>query len=433
MKFFMLSKCGEGAQILYRIALEGNDVRLCIQEKEYWRNWDGLIPKEDISSEFIDKNTIILLDFSGMGEIADNLRKEGYKVFGGSKFADKLEEDRAFGLEFMERCGISHPQTKEFDVKDLRAAKKYITSRSETRLVFKPSGEALPCHLTYCGEDGEDLIRFIDYAYQYYGKEIESFVLQDFVEGDLISSELFFDGKKACYPANHTIEVKKFMTGDKGPSTGCSGNLVWAEYEDCDIVCQGIGLVEDLLLKEGYCGQLDLNAIVNSEGVFGLEWTPRFGYDSIPSLIPLIEGELGKFFSDLASGTGRMKLKCDYSAGVRFTIPPYPIEPNKLRNVLKESPNLGVPIRGFSPDDIRNLYFYEVMLDDDDNLVHGDGTGLIGVAGGVSDEPKEAFAEAYGLLELASIPDLQYRDDLEEVIPEMYNEVEKWEIVNARH
>lgn len=430
MKFAMFSKCGEGAQVLYRIACEGNDVRLHIKEKEYRRNWDGLVPKVNEVNSFIDHDTIILFDFSGMGDLADDLRKSGYKVFGASSFADKLEEDRAFGLEFMDKCGIKFPATREFDVDDLEEAKKYIASR-EAKLAFKPSGESLPCHLTYCAEDEEDLIRYIDYVYQYFGKDIESFVLQDFVEGDIISSELFFDGKKACYPANHTIEAKKFLAGDLGPSVGCSGNLVWAEFNDCYIVQEGIGRVEDELIKEQFCGQLDLNAIVNEKGTFGLEWTPRFGYDSIPSLLPLIEGDVAEFFYKMATGNGRMKLKDGFSAGVRFTIPPYPIEPEHLKPILKESPNLGVPIRGFDVNDICNLYFFEIMLDDQDSIVHGDGTGVLGVAGGIADESKEAFTAAYELLERAKVPDLQYRNDLGKVIPKMYNEIEQWEMENA--
>ena len=357
MKYFMVSKCGEGAQVLYRIELEGNDVRLHITEPEYRRNWDGLLPKAELNSSFIDKNTIFIFDFSEMGKLADDLRRTGHKVFGASKFCDKLEEDRAFGLQFMEKCGILHPNTVEFKIDEIEDAKRYILE-SDCDLVFKPSGECLPSHLTYCGSDQEDLTKFLEYACNCYGKDIETFVLQDFVKGSLVSSELFFDGKKACYPANHTVEVKKFMSGDKGPSTGCSGNLVWGEFDDCRIIEQGIGRVEEELIKMGFCGQMDLNAIVNDEGVFGLEWTPRFGYDSIPCLLPLIDSDLGEFFAGMASGQGDMKLACDFSAGVRFTIPPYPIEPHSLRRVLKEAPNLGIPIRGFTPDDTEEIYFY---------------------------------------------------------------------------
>src|SRR5215831_992122 len=101
MKFLMVSKCGEGAQVLYNIGLEGNQVRLHIQEPEYRRNWNGLIKQVDLDTTFLDHDTIVIFDFSTMGETADLLRRGGHKVFGGSSFADRLEEDREFGFQFM--------------------------------------------------------------------------------------------------------------------------------------------------------------------------------------------------------------------------------------------------------------------------------------------------------------------------------------------
>lgn len=423
MKFLMISKCGEGAQVLYNIGLEGNDVAIHIVEQEYRRNWRGLLRKVDLGSSFITKDTIIIFDFSSLGFLADSLKRVGHKVFGGSRFADKLEEDRAFGLEFMERCGIKHPETKEFRPSQLEKAKEYIRSHDE-RLVFKPSGNCLPCHLTYCASDSEDLLKFLDYVFRYYRQEIKSFILQDFIEGDLISTELWFDGEKAIYPANHTIECKKFMNDDLGPSSGCSGNLVWPIFGDSYIVDSGIAKVEKELIKENYIGQLDLNAIVNDDGLFGLEWTPRFGYDSIPSFLPLLTQETGKFFADLASGQGSMNLHDGCSAGVRFTIPPYPIEPESVKSLMRQQSNIGIPIRGFKERDKNNLYFYEVMLDGED-LVHGDGTGVIGVANCVCEEPKDAFAGAYKILDDVQIPDVQYRTDLGKVIPKMYEKIKE--------
>jgi len=421
MKFLMVSKCGEGAQVLYNIGLEGNQVRLHIQEPEYRRNWNGLIKQVDLDTTFLDHDTIVIFDFSTMGETADLLRRGGHKVFGGSSFADRLEEDREFGFQFMDKCGIQRPKMQTFSSGQLSAAKDYIRERGE-RLVFKPSGDSLPCHLTYCSKDGEDCLQFIEYAFRYHSKDIESFVLQDFIEGDIISTELWFDGEKAVYPANHTIECKKFMNDDLGPSVGCSGNLVWAEFDDCPIVNEGIGKVEKELVKQQYCGQIDLNAIVNDKGIFGLEWTPRFGYDSIPTLLALLDLDIGEFFYNMATGKGKMRLMEEFAAGVRFTIPPYPIEPEHSRIVLKESPNLGVPVRGFQEEHVECVYFYEVMLEGED-LVHADGLGALGVANGISEDPADAFDEAYEILKDVKIPDVQYRTDLGEVIPKMYEKI----------
>ena len=419
MKFLMISKCGEGAQVLYNIGLEGNDVRLYIQEAEYRRNWNGLIKQVELSDSFLDSSTVILFDFSSMGQLADYLRKH-HHVFGGSSFADRLECDREFGFDFMDKCGIQRPESQSFS--RLQDAESYIENH-KGKLVFKPSGEALPCHLTYCASDAEDMLQYTKYVFKYYAKNIDSFILQDFVEGDLISTELFFDGEKAVYPANHSIECKKFMNDDLGPSVGCAGNLVWAERELCDIVDLGIGRAEKELIKIGYCGQLDLNAIVNENGLFGLEWTPRFGYDSLPTFLNLVDMDYGEFFYNLATGQGEMQLLDYFAAGVRFTIPPYPIEPqNKNKAVLKEAPNLGIPIRGFDPKNVKSLYFYEIMAEGGD-LVHADGLGTLGVVNALGECAEDAFCDAYALLEDVKIPDVQYRTDLGKKIPKMYEKI----------
>src|SRR5690242_21436807 len=48
-------------------------------------------------------------------------------------------------------------------------------------------------------------------------------------------------------------------------------------------------------------------SVVNDEGVWGLEWTPRFGYDAMPTLIKMIQGGVGKFLSDVARGQADRK------------------------------------------------------------------------------------------------------------------------------
>src|SRR5207253_9224176 len=98
MKFFMISKCGEGAHLLHKIMEEGNDVRICIQEHDYRDVWQGILTRTNVGSSWIDGDKIIIFDSSGMGRIADYFRKRGAHVFGGSSWADQLENDRAFGL-----------------------------------------------------------------------------------------------------------------------------------------------------------------------------------------------------------------------------------------------------------------------------------------------------------------------------------------------
>src|ERR1700690_388010 len=200
MKFIMVSVAGEGSGVLLQLQQEGNDVELLIQEPTYDTVYDGLVPKVDELRP--EKDDIILFDMSGNGETSDKLRQAGHFVYGASEFADQLEKDRQYGLDVMRSCDIQLPETEEFD--DFEGARVYLDENPDKKFVFKPSG-TMPCKLTYCSENNEELLDYMEYVEENFGNKIDSFVLQEFVKGDVISSEIFFDGKKCVGIPNHTV------------------------------------------------------------------------------------------------------------------------------------------------------------------------------------------------------------------------------------
>lgn len=409
----MYSGYGEGSQILKKIESEGNEVAIFIKDKTYKTVFDGLLYKVDDPESFINEDTIIIFDMSGNGEKAEYFKNRGNFVFGGSKFADNLEEDRNFGFDTMRRAGIQIPEYREF--RDFKQGIDYVKS-SDKRLVFKPNG-SMPCKLTFCSDDSDQLVEYLKFVEKRFGNEIESFILQDFIEGVVISSELFCSDGQFVFPGNNTVEVKKSMNEDLGPSTGCSGNITWNSVNK--IIENGVYKIRAEIEKERYTGQIDLNAVVNEDGIFGLEWTPRFGYDATPTYLTLINMEFGKFFSDAARGQLKQFDPIDeYAGSIRITIPPYPIE-SKI-NTEKVSPNEGIPIQNWE-DYQDSLYFYEVMMEDN-ILVHSGGTGVVAISLGTSSNPEESLEEPYKIAKELKIPDKQYRTDLKEVLPKMIKE-----------
>lgn len=424
MKFHMLSHCGEGCGLLKRIQDEGNDCTVSIEMPEYQDAYKGIIDH----SEGTPNGAIVIVDTSGMGKEADSLKKRGYKVFGGSSFADKLEQERDFGLAYMTDHGIKTPETKKFTT--FSQAIDWVKSQKQTKdtYVFKPNGKDLPCRLTYCACDNEDLISYLRFVQRHFSAEIDDFVLQTFVEGPIVSTEFWVGPNGFIRPANHTVEVKKFLNDDLGPSTGCQGNLVWVADDD-----QVTDLMEDLeedLIKEGYVGPIDLNAILSESGPKGLEWTPRFGLDAMPTLLHLLDSDVGKLISDIVNGqTDKMEIYDAIAGGIRISIPPYPIEPNSIQKILNESPNIGVPIKDLDED---STYFYEVMLQDGE-LVHSPGTGSIGVVSDAGKDVIECLEQPMEILEGCRIPDKQYRTDLPDVLDKMCEEAcEALENVSAK-
>jgi phosphoribosylamine---glycine ligase len=422
MKFVMISKCGEGAGLLHRIALEGNDVSLFVSEEEYRSVWTGILPQ--VTKIPAEKDAVYIFDSSGMGTIAEYLLSSGHKVFGASAFADELENDRSFGFGIMREAGILIPNYQWFDRGQFNKARQYIKQSKADKLVFKPCGD-LPSNLTYVASDNEDLLLFMDYTEKHFGKEIDEFIIQDFVEGILVSSELWFDGQKAS-GFNQTVELKKLMNDDLGPSTGCSANTVWPCEEDNYIIENGVLKLTQILKREKYVGPIDLNAIIDKNlDIYGLEFTPRFGLDAMPVLMRMLSEDAGKVIHSYASGAGSLDFDVSYGSGVRLSIPPYPVEPKSLKDI-KGISSSNVPVRipeRYIPD----VYFYEVMMKDE-QLVHSEGTGVILVALGTGDSVKESLKVPYEVLEAVKIPNKQYRTDCAEVLNKMYLEIE--EVIN---
>jgi phosphoribosylamine-glycine ligase len=419
----MLSVCGDGCGLLKRIQDEGNDCTIDITHEDYDSTYDGILKK----SKQPPTGSIIVADASSMGKELDQYKKKGFKVFGGSVFADSLEEDRGFGLKYMESHGIQIPDTKTF--RTFVEAIDFMNSRKEKeRFVFKPNGDNLPCKLTYVGTDKDDLISYLRFVQRHFTHEIDDFILQTFVEGPIVSTEFWVGPSGFIRPANHTVEVKKFLNDNLGPSTGCQGNLVWLADDD-----EIVGLLENIeqdLVKEGYIGPIDLNAILSEDGIKGLEWTPRFGYDAMPTFLELIDGDVGQLISDTVNDQiDEMDLFDSIAAGIKISIPPYPIEAvEHIKPILKESPNVGVPIRDLDED---ATYFYEIKMEDG-QMIHSIGLGSIGCVVDCGDEAEDSLDYPYECLEKARIPEKQYRTDLKEVLPKMMEEAcEALEYVSA--
>lgn len=412
MKFLLLSRYAEGAHLLWLIKQEGNEVALWVEDKLFSHAWEGILPRITNWKSYIDNETIVLFDTTGLGHIADSLRKKGHYTFGASNFADDLEKDRVRGIEVMQESGIKIPGYHPFT--SISTAKSFLSGNKD-RWVLKPIGET-SCKLTFPSEDNKELIGYLDWIESRH-IDIGSFILQKFVEGIAVSSEGWSNGKEFIYPFNHTIEDKKFLNDGLGPATGCSGNVVWAEFDSCRIINEGIAKLN----PEGHVGPIDLNAVVNEEGIWGLEWTPRFGYDSLAAFVQLYRGEWGKLISDFARGQGKdIELESQISGGIRISIPPYPLEPQEGEQV---EDTLGMPIQNIDEEDVPNFFFYEVMQNKDGNFVHSDGIGLIAAISALGDSPDSALDLPYKLADKVKIPDIQYRTDLQQVLSDQYLEV----------
>lgn len=417
-KFLFLSGAGDGLGLGLYLKRKGHNVAVWIREKRARNNYNGLLQKLKVWDEYLDKETVVIFDSTGGGNTADRLQKMGYKVFGGSTFADHLEKDRGAAFELLKQVGVKMPHSETFYS---WADGKAYAAKSDKRLVFKPSGklaEGQNDNLlgSYVSYGAEDMAKMIDYFSTLTGDPPE-FELQDFVEGGVaISTEGWFNGEKFITPFNHTVERKQLMNGNLGPSGGCSGNFVWKADRLNHIIEQGILKTEPLLQEYEYVGPIDLNTIVTQDGVYALEFTPRFGYDALPAFLELYNGDLGELIYSLASGEKpeQMSLHSGFASALRITIPPYP------SNEFK--PMGGVPVLGFTKEDKEHLFYYDVELKRDGSLVTTACYGVVVAVTALADTPSDTMTKVKALAEKSKIPEKQYRTDLGWELGKDYNE-----------
>jgi phosphoribosylamine--glycine ligase len=413
MRFTLLSEAADGLGLALRLKAEGNSVKMFVRETDGEGRGKGIIDR----TEDPQWGSVLVADCTGLGLLCDKFMEHGAKVVGGSSLADRLETDRDFANDVMRACGIQVPESQSFN--DWDAATQFIAA-SEKKLVFKPAGVCSGVVPSYVPSDNEELLESIEHFKALCGAMKPEFTLQEFIEGTALSTEAWFDGDKFIRPFNHTIERKHFMDGDIGPSGGCTGNLVWLCDDSDPIVSQTVLRLERFLRAHQYRGAIDVNAVVNEEGVWGLEFTPRFGYDAFPTfLYSLYVGEFGRLLWQLAHGQGpdEMEVADLFGAGVRLSIPPWPSE--------KFHAEEGIPIRGLKPEQlVTDFYPYDVQMQDGKLSTSG-GYGIVGVMNANGKSAKESFENAYAKLKKVKVTDGQFRQDLEEVCLKDYRKLRR--------
>lgn len=415
-RILIVSHDGCGHWFSLRLKEEGHSVDI------YWAgkaNDDGQYALGGICPEPLKKEPnfadydLIIFDTTDRPILADKAR-ELAPTIGDSSFATEIENNRLLGIEMMEACDINVPPYETFD--DISEAKRYI-KKTNKRYVFKPFGDSdTDTATTYVGKSPEDLIRYLD-KLGAIAKGVK-FLLQEVVEGTEVSTEGWFNGED-FYLINGTLEEKKFMDGGRGPNTGCAGNIVFP-YDSLNpplIFRDGLGKMKDLLKGEAYRGPIDINTIVSDTKVYGLEWTPRFGYDAAATLFHIINSELAEFFFHVATGDIPIfEIKNPYAISIRVSIPPYPSE-------IKGHHPAEIPIHGLEEvkDVWRSYYLYDCCVNRGDDLCTAGINGFICCPIASGQTIPEAYDKVMHKLNKLQIPNMQYRGDLLGCFNKRYN------------
>ncbi len=145
--------------------------------------------------------------------------------------------------------------------------------------------------------------------------------------------------------------------------------------------------MEPLLREGGYCGYINLNTIVNEQGIWPLEFTCRFGYPGYAILDPLQQTPWGALFHSMVTRSSRIFMtRPGFSVGIVMTTPPFPY----ARPAVDEP--VGLPVlfdEGLTEDDRRHLHYGEVGMRSG-QLVTSGAYGWTMVVTGTGETVKEA-------------------------------------------
>lgn len=421
MKFLFVSLTGLIGDIAWQVLKEGHEVRYFIKSERERDIAQGFVPQTTDWEADVDWADVIVFDDTlGQGEIAAALRARGKHVIGGTAYTDRLEDDRSFGQEELRTAGVSIIPYKEFDNFDDAIA--YVRENPD-RYVIKPSGEAQGVkRRLFVGEeeDGHDVVSMLEAYKKAFAAEIKVFQLQKRVTGVEIAVGAFFNGKEFISPINVNFEHKKLFPGNIGPPTGEMGtSCFWSAPNR--IFNQTLKKMEPRLAEEGYVGYIDLNCIVNGNGIYPLEFTSRFGYPTIMIQQEGMQTPIGQFFYELTCGNGtKLKVKSGFQIGVRIVVPPFPFDDEATFDSFSRDAAIL-----FKKPQLDGIHIEDVKQKDGQWMVAGT-SGVILVVVGTGTTMRAAQTQAYSRIKNIMIPNMYYRTDIGDRWFEDHDRLHNW-------
>ncbi|MFA6214429.1 MAG: phosphoribosylglycinamide synthetase C domain-containing protein [Candidatus Micrarchaeia archaeon] len=405
-KFLFVSIEGLIGDLAFQIKKEGNEVLYYIYDKTERDVCDGFVEKCDDWKEKADWADVIIFDDVEFGAAADELRKKGKAVVGGSVYTDKLEDDRRFGQDELASAGVA--VLPHWDFTDFDAAIEFV-QKNPGRYVLKPNGSAQnEKELLFIGkeDDGADILNVLTHYKRSWSKKLNSFQLQKFAQGVEVAVGAFFNGKEFCMPVNVNFEHKRMFAGDLGPNTGEMGTLMfWASQSR--IFNETLAKMKEKLAACGYVGYIDINCIANAKGIYPLEFTSRFGYPTISIQMEGVSSHWGDFFYALSRGEqAELKVKKGFQLGVVVAVPPFPFRDFQAFRRYSED-----AIIIFKKPSYEGVHLADVKLVDGDWRLAGQ-SGYAVIVTGSSLTVEEAQKQAYKRVENILIPNMFYRTDI---------------------
>jgi len=338
--------------------------------------------------------------------LADQLRAEGFPVFGPGKAAAELEGSKSFSKRLMHEAGVP---TAGFEVHtDADAAEEAIRSWGAP-IVVKASGLAAGKGVIVAQTVNEAVHAARDMlAGNSFGDAGSQVVIEECLIGEEASC-LFLVSGDTILPLASSQDHKALLDGDKGPNTGGMG-----AYSPAPCVTDAVAeeVLEKVarpiiaaLKKRGaeFIGTLYAGVMLTKDGPKTLEFNVRFGDPECQPLMSRLKSDLGEVLLKAANKELEgVKLSWDKRMALCVVVSSdgYPGSFAK-----------GQPIGGLDAVEAAGTTVFHAGTSEKDGAIVNSGGRVLGVTA-LGTTVSKAQAKVYKALEKLEWPGGFYRKDI---------------------
>lgn len=254
--------------------------------------------------------------------VVDAFRAEGLRVFGPNREAARLESEKSFAKEFMQRYGIPTARAEAFT--GYEQARAYLATVGAP-VVIKADGLSAGKGVIVCRElaDAEKALRELMVEGKHSGAGRKALV-EEYLEGPEISFFCLFDGETAL-PLPPCSDYKRLLDGNQGPNTGGMGCMCPSPYATPSVIQEWYQRILQPFVegcrRDGldYRGVVYFGVMVTDQGLKLLEFNVRFGDPEAQAIVPLLQCDL---VDVLAAAESRSldRMKCSFSGESTVTV-----------------------------------------------------------------------------------------------------------------
>jgi phosphoribosylamine---glycine ligase len=243
--------------------------------------------------------------------VVDELTRQGFRVFGPTQGAARLETSKSFAKEFMQRNGIP---TAAYAVCTTLDEVREELGRFSAPVVVKADGLAAGKGVVICQTHRQaELAAAEMFSGALLGSAETYVVMEEFLNGEEVSFFALCDGKRAVALAA-AQDHKRVGEGDTGPNTGGMGaytgdGLLSGPMEDWLLKNVAQRVVDEMGVEGTpfhgilFCGMMMVPQHDGTTQPMVLEFNTRFGDPETQAIVMRLESDIVDLFDAAIDGT----------------------------------------------------------------------------------------------------------------------------------